>query len=1327
MAKNVQEARVDVTLNGEAAKNELRTMKEQLEGFNKELLRLQKTPVGAMKPGEVQKMGELRKETKKLEKQIKATEDKTEAFARTLKNINGASLKDLQAAARRLSFEVKELTPGTQQFIEKSKQLKDVNTRIVQLRTTFKGLVAEEKNATISLKGLADSFNKYFGMVTAGIAAITGMSMAFRKAAQDAAAMDDAYAQVRKTTGLTREEVEQLNEAFKKMDTRTSREELNKMAYEAGKLGYTGVENIRQFVEAADVINVALGDVLGEGATLEIAKLAQVFAQSTAVLDNLDLKGKMLAVGSAVNQLGKESTASESYMVDFLGRLGGVATQAGISADQILGYASALDQMKQKVEMSATAFQKLIQQMIKKPEEFVEAARMPLEEFQKLMETDMNGAIKRVLEGFNQMGGFTQLVPVFKDMGLDGARAASVIAALAANLDKVSEAQATANEHLRLGTSMTREYEIMNSSLQARLEKARKEFKDASIALGQSLNPIMLKTTKATTYLIKALANYGKEIKAAIISIAAFTAIIKLNTIAHTAYNVVVKAGNVLMATWKTITWAVRVGFYKLIGATEAATIAQAELNAVMSSNVFVLIATAIAAATVAIVNYTKKTKEASEVTKKLEEIQDRINTEYAEEASKVQVLTDIVHNNNLELDQRRQALEKLKEIVPAYHADLTKEGQLINDNTEALSLYLKNLEKVTRAKILEDEFTQATAAVLKAEQAKRDAEDRRVQALLDANGNTTEMTHFTMQSSAGAYSVSEITPYGQAVRDVTAATEELTNAQEIQAKIRQRIERENGDAFATRKGELTAEELEIRSLNQEYQQLFHTIREENVDNPEKAAEKIADFQRELRKKIAEIRQKYKDAASTNEDPGGGGGGTVSSSSSTKTNSAYQEELKALKHNLQERQNLTKQLYVEGQITKEQYDEKLLELDMKYLERQVELAREYGEDETQVMQAFLDAQIAANDRAYAEMMKMKEDWEAANQKDFERWQKEFEELQAQAQEIKDKLHPKDKINSDFANELSNLEKLHEAKLLSEEDYLAAVDDLHKKHNQDLLDEDLGNIAGYIEKANKMFSMASDFITALKESESAQLEAEYQAQLTAAGDNAEQREAIEAEYEQKKLDLQKKYADTEMVINIAKAIAAGALAAIEAFAAAGNPILGAVFAAIIAATTALEVATIVKQRNAIKNTSVSGGGSSSAPKTGERKMTGYAEGGYTEDHTTLTTVGEKGREWVGPAWMVRKNPVMFANLERYRKAGSHGRSGSVSSGFADGGFTPGNGGGQSGAMPAQIDIEAAVEAAIRRVMEDGAIRAYVVRKDIEELDAQTLKFKKLGSR
>ena len=246
-------------------------------------------------------------------------------------------------------------------------------------------------------------------------------------------------------------------------------------------------------------------------------------------------------------------------------------------------------------------------------------------------------------------------------------------------------------------------------------------------------------------------------------------------------------------------------------------------------------------------------------------------------------------------------------------------------------------------------------------------------------------------------------------------------------------------------------------------------------------------------------------------------------------------------------------------------------------------------------------------------------------------------------------------------------------------------------------------------------------------ETAQLESEYQAQLTAAGDNAEQREQIEAEYEQKKLDLQKKYADVDMAINIAKAVASGALAAVEAYEAAkGNPVLGAIFAGMIAATTAAEIATIIAQRNAIKNASAGGGGGS-APKTGSREMTGYAEGGYTEDHTTVTTVGERGREWVAPAWMVRKNPVTFSNLERYRKTGSHGRSGSVSRGFADGGFTESASERMAGGMYTTADLEAAVETAIARSMANGAIRAYLVRNDLTELDAQTDRLKQQTSR
>lgn len=478
------------------------------------------------------------------------------------------------------------------------------------------------------------------------------------------------------------------------------------------------------------------------------------------------------------------------------------------------------------------------------------------------------------------------------------------------------------------------------------------------------------------------------------------------------------------------------------------------------------------------------------------------------------------------------------------------------------------------------------------------------------------------------------------------------------------------------------------------------------------------------------FKEKMEDVVSgdtTTTTSGGGTGGGPTEKELAKMKQAYSQKKQMLDAALNYEEKQLKLQWLKNEIGEADYNSLVYQMKAKHYEALLELARKYGQEDSAIRNKMLDDQIkvleSEKKRVKEEMDEMARYYEglrtgderqfgastgsAANggigdQEAYEAFQ---EKIWAKANEIKQSL-VEDSARTEYETQMKWIEKLHKDGLLSDEEFEKAK-----------LDQKLGFASKIAQEVNRYAEMASNFSNALKEAETAQLEAEYQAQLTAAGDNAEERERIEAEYEQKKLDMQKKYADTEMVINIAKAIAAGALAAIEAFAAAGNPILGAVFAAMIAATTALEVATIVKQRNAIKNSSVSGGSSSSAPSTGQRTITGHAKGGFTENHTTLSTVGEEGVEWIAPHWMVRDNPTTFANLERYRKTGSHGRSGSVSSGFADGGFT--------GATPDNItsggtttaDIEAAVETAIERIFARRAIRAYVVRRDIKELDDQ----------
>lgn len=114
---------------------------------------------------------------------------------------------------------------------------------------------------------------------------------------------------VSKHTGMSAEEVDELNEAFKAMDTRTSREALNDLAADAGRLGIQGKQAVLDFVNAADIINVALGEDLGERAVKNIGKIAQLFGDA----DRMELKQAMLATGSVINELAQTSSASEGY------------------------------------------------------------------------------------------------------------------------------------------------------------------------------------------------------------------------------------------------------------------------------------------------------------------------------------------------------------------------------------------------------------------------------------------------------------------------------------------------------------------------------------------------------------------------------------------------------------------------------------------------------------------------------------------------------------------------------------------------------------------------------------------------------------------------------------------------------------------------------------------------------------------------------------------------------------------------------------------------------------------------------------------------------
>lgn len=187
---------------------------------------------------------------------------------------------------------------------------------------------------------------------------------------------------------MTTDEVKDLNEALKKIDTRTSRERLNELGGDAGKLGITAKDKILEFVDAADKINVALGDDLGADAVKNIGKLAMMFGED----ERIGLRGAMLATGSVINELSQNSSAAAGYLASFTARLSGVGKQAKLSQADIMGFGAVLDENMQTSELASTAFSQLITKMFQNPAKFAQLAGIEVAKFSELLKTDAEDA-----------------------------------------------------------------------------------------------------------------------------------------------------------------------------------------------------------------------------------------------------------------------------------------------------------------------------------------------------------------------------------------------------------------------------------------------------------------------------------------------------------------------------------------------------------------------------------------------------------------------------------------------------------------------------------------------------------------------------------------------------------------------------------------------------------------------------------------------------------------------------------------------------------------------------------------------------------------------
>lgn len=238
-----------------------------------------------------------------------------------------------------------------------------------------------------------------------------------------------------------------------------------------------------------------------------------------------------------------------------------------------------------------------------------------------------------------------------------------------------------------------------------------------------------------------------------------------------------------------------------------------------------------------------------------------------------------------------------------------------------------------------------------------------------------------------------------------------------------------------------------------------------------------------------------------------------------------------------------------------------LQLTEAYYKASLEFAKQYGQDEAEITEIY--------DRA---KLNLEREYQEEKKKLAEKTSEELKALQG------------NDLSQQFTDIYNYIEKLKEA--IDQADFGGM----------------LQSIQGIV---NTVLGGMSNAFNTFKQIEIDNIEAKYAAEIEAAQSNTEEVERLEQEKAQKKLDIEKKYADVQFAVKASQIIANTALAIMMALAQLG-PIAGPIAAALMASTGAVQLAAANAEREKVKNMTLSG--SSTGTGRGTRVATGRQSGG-----------------------------------------------------------------------------------------------------------------------
>ena len=1164
------------------------------------------------------------------------------ATADTMNNLSGVSYNQLRNVVRQISADIKQLDANTEEYNASLEQLRMAKER--QLQMDMEMTVQNQTQATLWQR-LSSSLNKYFLTITTSISGLFMLISGGRKAVEAYMEVDEALARIRKYAGLTDEEVRALSKdlgSLEKINTRTAHLQLLDLAADAGRLGIKGKENLEKFVSAADKIKLALGEDLGEDAVTNIGKITNLLGEDK----RLGLETAMLSTASAVTKLAKSSTAAEPPMVEFTARMGGIGSVANISIPQILGLSSALDQNMQSMETSATVFSTLITKLFQDPAHYAKLAGKDVEEFTQLLKTNANEALLQFLSAMRERGGFDQIAPMFEEMHLQGRRSVQVLSTVASHVDQVREAQLIATEAYRDNIEVEHEFQIVNNTAQAQLDKRKKQLQQIRVEVGEKLLPVMVHVKSTQNLLLRTLKLLIDAFSQYKITIAGLAAAILIYTTNVKASIVVDK----LKLFWND----------KLIGSFK-------KLFALIKSNPWGLLIAGLAAVANIVVNIVKSSGNAVDTLESLEKAQRRAADATETEARRMNTLLGIIGDTNNEEASRREAMNQLISLNPDFLGALDAQKSSYEDAKYAVADYIQYLqmqaemeELISSKKTLNDQKAEIRN-VSGFKKKRLEWTFKRASNLkytLDNEGNTIQNPDYgrSVEEWWDSYYSALEKPYDDRIDEIDARMEELQKKMETMLiNARKRV---NQYSKTVESGLMSSDQLKesyegsgglIEQLNDEYDRIQHDLEmalarrqiseheygvRSGKNEAERQAALIALYQRyydsldNVTFEKEENRQKMRDAVNKNRIKAE----ENLESALVNMEKSYYDSMDAVrKLNSKAETDQTEQLmneyekrratalecynaiaaYIMLNISDSQtaynmlyqaqqsyyntlaqlsqwYNYKVAEADLKTQREHLNMLKKYGAD-TSAQEHEIALQEL--DMYYQARLLTDEEYYQARRN----LEDNYTLTSAQNHEKVLSQYITQSLTSKYQLDLLQLEAYHKKGMLSEEEYQKSLLALKYKYAR--------------EYASQYMAMTSNMVQAMQDAEIAAVESKYEVLIRAAENNGEDTAQLEQDAANEKLKIQKKYAMSNLVVKLSQITADTAVAIMTGFAQLG-PIAGAVAAVMLAMTGAAQYAAAFAEYNKISRISLQSTPSSTSPEASNvQRVVQFASGKY----------------------------------------------------------------------------------------------------------------------